>query len=254
MAHKLVTSHDVYHVHKTLGVLCLMSFLYHYLYRWPVHGTLGATTSFLLLHVALSCSGIQFKVPAERIKKWPTMIWEEYRLHAIVFTFRALPVAWLPVGLARLVCITCVHLAADKVTSVWGKPGNTTVRGDHDREKSARTWWLTRSYAVYQWLALASHLVGRNGMDLGYNTFIAVQSSAFCMTLHRKGLITWQSHAITYLVCILLSGAYIVQSLAWWQTILALVAGYGRAQGLPKYGMWLLYWGVVEVIRDFLVS
>ena len=252
MLGKLVTSHDRFHVHKALGLACLASFVYQYGVHWPRYGTLGATTPLLLLHVALSCSGIQFSVPAQRILNWPTMIWEEYRLHAIVFSFRALPVAWLPVGLARLLCIAAVHVAADQVTVHWGQPGNTTVRGDHARRKSPRVWWMTRSYAVYQYLALASHLVGRDGMQLGYNAFIAVQSSAFCMTLHRKGLITWKGHALTYLVCIALSGAYIVQSLAWWQTALALLCGYGRMQGLPKYGLWLTYWGVAEVIQAYL--
>jgi hypothetical protein len=248
MAHKLVTSHDPYHVHKTLGLGCLSSFLYHYGVNWPLTGSLGATTPILLLHVALSCSGIQFTVPAQRILKWPTMIWEEYRLHAVVFSFRALPVAWLDPGLPRAVCIAAVHMAADEVTRHWGRDGNTTVRGDHDRAKSRRLWWMTRSYAVYQYLALASHLVGRNGMDLGYNSFIAVQSSAFCMTLHRKGLITWKSHAIVYLICIALSAGFIVQSLPWWQIALALCAGYARMHGLPKYPLWILYWGLVETL------
>jgi hypothetical protein len=169
-------------------------------------------------------------------------------MHAIVFSFRSLPVAWMDPGMARAFFIAAVHMVADEVTRTWGRDGNTTVRGDHDRAKSPRTWWMTRSYAVYQYLALASHLVGRNGMDLAYNSFIAVQSSAFCMTLHRKGLITWKSHTIVYLICIALSAGFIVQSLPWWQTVLALCTGYARMQGLPKYPLWILYWGLVETL------
>ena len=249
MLRKLVTSHDRYHVHKVLGMACLLSFLYHYCLIWPRTGTLGASTALLLLHVALSCSGLQFDVPSKRIEKWPTMIWEEYRLHAVIFSFRALVVASLD-GAARVVGIALVHLAADEVTRRWGKPGNTTVRGEHARLKSARTLWMTRSYAVYQYLSLASHLVAapNAAMDLAYNSFIGVQSSAFCMTLHRKGIISWKGHALTYLVCIVISAAFIVQSLPWWQTGLALSFGYARMLGAPKYPLWMGYWGVVECI------
>ena len=244
---KLVTSHDRYHAHKILGVCALVSFAWHYGVVWPRTGSLGAGWPVIWLHVALSLSGLQFRVPQKRIEKWPAMIWEEYRLHAVVFSFRAPVVAALD-GFWRLLGIGMVHVAADQVTVVHGQPGSTTVRGEHARPKSARTVAMTRAYAVYQHLALASHLVGNNSMDLAYNAFIAVQSSAFCMTLHRKGLIGWKGHAIAYLVCLILSGAFIVQSLRWWQTALALLCGYGRMQGLPKYGLWLTYWGVVMTV------
>ena len=246
MSWKLVTAHDRFHVHKILGMSCLLSFVRAYLVEWPLTGSLGASWPLLALHLCLSLTGLQFSVPARRIAKWPTMIWEEYRLHAVVFSFRALVVACLG-GVPRVLGIAAVHLAADEVTRRHGESGSTTVRGRHDRTPSRRLWWLTRSYAVYQYLALASHLVATDdaSMDLGYNAFVAVQSSAFCMTLHRKGLITWRGHAVVYLICIVVSGLFIVQSLPWWQTALALVFGYGRMQGLNKYPLWLLYWSIV---------
>ena len=249
MAHKLVTAADPYHLHKTLGTASLASFAVHYAVYWPRYGTLSASWSMIWLHLALSLSGLQFRVPAKRIEKWPTMIWEEYRLHAVVFSFRALAVAALD-GVFRLLGIGLVHVLADLVTEVHGTPGNTTVRGAHDRKKSSRITYMTRCYAVYQYLALASHLVGTNSMDLAYNAFIAVQSSAFCMTLHRKGIITWKGHSIIYLICIFISGAFIVQSLAWWQTLLALGFGYLRMRGENKYALWMLYWGVVHMATD----
>lgn len=249
---KLVTSHDPYHIHKTLGASCLLSFVYHYGIIWPSTGSLGASWPVLALHTALSVSGLMFTVPAERIKRWPTMIWEEYRQHAVVFSFRAPIVAALD-GLPRLVGIALVHLAADEVTRQFGKPGNTTVRGDHANERpSWRLYLMTRSYAYYQYLALASHLVGKNSMDLGYNAFIAVQSSAFCMTLHRKGIITWKGHAVAYLVCIALSALFIVQSLPPWQVALALAFGYARTRGAEKYPLWLLYWAVIHTVDHHL--
>jgi len=177
------------------------------------------------------------------------MIWEEYRMHAIVFSYRALVVAALD-GFPRVVGIGLIHAAADWASAVFGTPGNTTVRGDHDRKKSPRTVTLTRFYAVYQYLALASHLVGHNSMDLAYNAFIGVQSSAFCMTLHRKGIITWKGHATVYIACISLSALFIVQSLEWWQTALALACGVLRFQGVEKYPLWLGYWAIVTFVSE----
>lgn len=248
MLSKLVTRHDRFHMHKVLGSACLASFVYHYLVNWPQTGSLGSSWGVILLHLALSLTGLQFQVPAKRIKKWPTIIWEEYRLHAVIFSFRAVVVASLS-GFPRVLGIGAVHLAADEVTRRHGEPGSTTVRGKHDHTPSRRLWWLTRSYAVYQYLALASHLAASesNATNLAFNSFIAVQSSAFCMTLHRKGIITWKGHAITYLVCIIISGAYIVTELPIYQTILALVFGGVRMLGANKYALWLLYWAwVVE--------
>lgn len=246
MLSKLITRHDRFHMHKILGALCLISFVYHYAIQWPKTGTLNASWKVILLHLALSCTGIQFQVPAKRIKKWPTIIWEEYRLHAIIFSFRAVVVTALS-GVYRVMGICAVHLMADEVTRRWGEPGSTTVRGKHDREPSSRLWWLSRSYAFYQYLALGSHLMAReeNATDLAFNSFIAVQSSAFCMTLHRKGIITWKGHAITYLICIIISGAYVVQTLPWHQTLLALAFGVGRMHGINKYPLWLSYWAIL---------
>ena len=251
MWHKLVTKADRGHVHKVLGIACLGSFLLHYGVYWPRLGALHASLPVILLHFALSASAIQFDVPAKRIEKWPTMIWEEYRLHAIIFSSRALVVALLD-GPARVMGISCVHIAADEVTRRWGKPGNTTVRGDHERRKSTRVYLMTRAYALYQHLAIASHLVGTNQVDLAYNAFIAVQSSAFCMTLHRKGIITHYTHAKVYLVCIAISAAFIVQSLPAWQTGLALLFSYARMQGVDKYPLWLMYWAVCLIAMGYL--
>lgn len=246
MWRKLVTRADRGHVHKILGTACLVSFVLHYCVNWPLRGALHASVPVICMHFLLSASAIQFAVPAKRIDKWPTMIWEEYRMHAIVFSFRALVVALLD-GPMRVMGISCVHIAADEVTRRWGKPGNTTVRGDHHRAKSARVHRMTRAYALYQHLALASHLVGTNSVDLAYNAFIAVQSSAFCMTLHRKGLITHYTHAKVYLACIAISGAFIVQSLPAWQTALALVCSYARMHGVAKYPLWLTYWVLTTI-------
>lgn len=73
-----------YMIHKVTGLFALGSFAYRYLYRWPISGSLGFRGSLfdwftMLMHVTLSASSIQFKVPSLRQPRRPTMIWHEAR-------------------------------------------------------------------------------------------------------------------------------------------------------------------------------
>jgi len=100
-------------------------------------------------------------------------------------------------------------------------------------------------YAFYQFLALGSHLMphGPHAMDLAYNTLIAIQSSAFCMTLHRKGLIRWQTHAAVYGICLFMSGAYILSVMRSWAFFGAVLAAFiVRTQlRVSKYIIWIAF-------------
>jgi len=90
---KLVTKEDPFMIHKIGGIFAIFSFLYRYLYVWPTVGSLnlkGHTFDWvtMVMHMLLSLSSIQFRVPAKKMPRRPTMIWEEYRLHAIIFTLK----------------------------------------------------------------------------------------------------------------------------------------------------------------------
>ena len=237
---RLITSSDRFHVHKSLGVVCLCSFLFSYLWHWPVHGRLYTPWWLMCAHLALSCTSLFFHVPLRRIHRYPTMIWEEYRLHAVVFSFRAFAVAYLPDGALRVAGVALVHVCADLVTSRYGTPGQTTVRGDASRPpKTALVRRLTPMYSIYQFLALGSHLHPSAGPDIGFNAFIGVQSSAFCMTLHRKGFITWRTHAAVYSACIITSAVYIVTHLPSCVVPSLLAFALRSRFGCNKYALWL---------------
>lgn len=254
---KLVTQEDPYYIHKILGLGSLLSFLYRYGWVWPTQGHLGLgndTFSQITIatHTLLSSSALIFRVPAKRIYRQPTTIWREYLLHAIVFTWRCsllyLLLAWTaqPTPITRGMVVGAMHVAADIISHLHGEPHKTTVRGDHSRKP--RMWLVQKLsilYALYQFLALASHLSPHpRGQDLAFNALIAIQSSSFCMTLNRKGLIHWQTHAIVYTLCLALSGGYIAQCF-WGDTLFFLrVAGVFllRTQlGLSKYLLWPLF-------------
>jgi hypothetical protein len=94
---KLFTNEDPIYLHKTLGLLSLVSFVYRYCYVLPMEGNLGFNGTWfdhltMALHMGLSASSLIFHVLPHRIMKRPLVIWNEYRLHAIVFTLRCFSV------------------------------------------------------------------------------------------------------------------------------------------------------------------
>ncbi|KAL3826873.1 hypothetical protein ACHAXA_000841 [Cyclostephanos tholiformis] len=116
MAH-LITDHDPYHVHKTLGLLVLLHYLYRYYLvfaygtAFPEWSTLSSPSSSsssssrtrllgsppppsilldalaMLLHGALSWSSLLLPLPRRRNFDRP-MIWPEFRYHSILFASR----------------------------------------------------------------------------------------------------------------------------------------------------------------------
>merc|ERR1719510_2368239 len=71
---------------------------------------------------------------------------------------------------------------------------------------------IKRSYSLYQFLALASHLLPcAFTSEAGFNAFIAVHSSAFLMTLYRKRVIRGRCHFLVYTLCLMLSVYHIIR-------------------------------------------
>ena len=253
---KLFTNEDNLQVHKTLGILSLISFFYRYFWVYPTTGTLGFDGSWfdhlsMCSHIALSTSSLVFHVIRRRILNRPMIIWEEYRLHAIVFSTRCLSVyalgtfrpfegTLLERAMIPLV-VLAHHVAADKITEMYGsKDGVTTVRVHDGHRAEIKT--ILRFYAFYQFTALASHLTPNARLaDLGFNTFIAIQSSAFLMTLYRKGVITEVSHGLVYTGCLLLSMFHIFRNCGNAMFIAKLGAAYILRTDfkLDKYVLWL---------------
>lgn len=218
---KLITPEDKNHIHKILGLAALTSFLYRYLFVWPSTGELGfrepSTFNFasMAIHWLLSFSSIIFHVLARRNVREPLIIYEEYRLHAMLFTTRACLVTligWFHYEPYQLwLSVLSIHLLVDSVTDIYGTKGVTAVRNDG----RGRTWFLKPMrlfYSYYQFLALGSHLTHCSNLaDLGFNTLGAIQSSAFLMTLRRKNIILWESHMLWYSLTLFASMGYIWQ-------------------------------------------
>lgn len=261
---KLITSEDTFHIHKILGVSCLLHFMYRYLHMLPRTNTLGygstrlLDTVTLLLHLVLSYSSMLFHVLKARIPERPLIIYAEYRLHAMVFTTRGVLISLVGVyehlipSAYRQACVLLIilstSLVVDVITSKYGTPGITAVRNNNDGTLVR----LRLGYAYYQFIALGSllHVNAKSG-DLGFNVLIAIQSSAFLMTLKRKGLIRWYSHAFWYSFALCLSSYYIwhVKGSLFMLHMMGLL--FIRTQlNVSKYLIWACYVGASFVMAD----
>lgn len=132
---KLITKEDPLYLHKILGLSALISFFYRYAIVFPSTGTLGMDGSWfdhttMVVHMLLSASSLIFAVLQIRILSKPTIIWEEYRLHAIAFTARCCLVylfgmfwpledCWMT-RVALYCTVLSMHLVADEVTRRYG--------------------------------------------------------------------------------------------------------------------------------------
>ena len=144
------------------------------------------------------------------------------------------------------------HLVVDEITRRYG-PGDsnqTTVRGKFD-EKTGKNSnnvgapkSVTLGYAFYQMTALGSIVLpNARLMDLGYNILIAIQSSAFLMTLFRKGIIRWYTHVFWYSVALLMSWTAMYMAIPgiWFWIKVAIVFQLRTGYRMGKYTVWTLF-------------
>jgi hypothetical protein len=132
----LITHHDPYHVHKIVGLLCLLHFVYRF-FMIVLHGTAfpdsescRSQAACVLVHAVLSWSALLLPLPEKRNFNSP-MIWPEFRLHSITFATRhVVATAVTLLGLwpesvvadvaVKTALVVCTVLAARVVTTKYG--------------------------------------------------------------------------------------------------------------------------------------
>ena len=216
-ASKLFTHEDRSQVHKVLGLWCLG----HYVVRihrgiWSADPTGGLTAlsavPWLLPHALLSLSSIKFHVPRERIAKKP-MIWQEFRMHNIIFALRSFVCAALAAASLHASTITRQRAAVGASTAVLASLIAADVATARLREDSSETttgtmpYWAGASpatidrfkfyYAYCQWMATLGCLANGNPL---WPLCIAlpIQLASLLMTLVRKGLLTARGYHLLY--------------------------------------------------------
>jgi hypothetical protein len=192
------------HLHKTLGILCLLSFLWR---MTQINDTdMGFQTKpyltipTLCLHLALSVSSLAFKIPFRRIKEG-SRIWPQYRLHSIVFASRslaAMALYWFeqhynkePMYGANVLIVLATLAAADLSTATQRHPSDT-IRG---LDIARPTCYC---FSMIQFYATASFLFGVRRYTMQFILVFIIQLNAFLMTLRRKNIISHHASMTIY--------------------------------------------------------
>jgi hypothetical protein len=211
---QLVTHEDPGHFHKTLGVICLISFAWRLSMIGPSDMGFQKYTSLtlptIILHWSLTLSSFVFNIPSKRIKSGDR-IWPEYRLHALVFLSRALVCCivfyyenyyQLPPNYdINLIIVILTLLAADISSgSVEHRSGSIRDLDTHPAVKYFFSWM--------QFGATSLYLYGARRFSLIFYTALVVQVNPFLMTLRRKNLLS--KNEVLSLYGMMLSFGFIV--------------------------------------------
>jgi hypothetical protein len=246
---KLITHEDNLHIHKIIGVSCLINFIYQF-YHLISYSYLPLATSrkrnyILALHGLLSLSSFIFHVPKNRHKGLP-MIYKEFRLHSIVFALRSVFCALvysLELNNASFVNIFIVNLTmilADLSTSYYGVE-TKTMRGmpfgdniDEDDKKA-----VTRMHSEQQFSATIYMLIS---IQTAFVPLVAIQIAAFLMTLVRKSIIKeldWHRlYALSLWICV-----FVLKTMNFYEYLFLVFASFyvhwlRINVGINKYIVW----------------
>lgn len=251
---KLFTDEDPFHIHKTMGIYCLLNFMFQ-LSNYFRYKTMFLPPWVMLPHILLHVTSFVFKVLAKRpvtqdnkiISKMSMFIWEELRLHSLLFGFRSALIVIYPEYSVSIVFTTMA--LADLVTGVYGIPNITTVRGNNQVEKKSIAKKL---YSVFfstsqmgATIICAGFFQKYISRLLVFCTLPAIQTSAFGMTLLRKNIITkevWQAVYSLELVLVYIVWYFEYNNLnILWYSLTAYLL---RSHNLNKYILWGIFWAV----------
>lgn len=228
---KLITNHDPYHIHKILGVLVLLNYLYRS-YLLVVYGSCfpediekkWMSVASVVCHGLLSWSSLLLPLPKKRNFSSP-MIWPEFRWHSITFATRhiiatvlnllkAWPESLWGNALARACLMLGTIHAASFITDKFGcRERRTTNAMPYPRSVTSRQQTTVKLfYTLAQFGATANCL-----FDDPSHTFaplLAIQAAPLLMTLVRKG----KASSFTYhrVYALSLVGGYVAMFLRWY--------------------------------------
>mmetsp|Transcript_38714 Transcript_38714/g.93977 ORF Transcript_38714/g.93977 Transcript_38714/m.93977 type:complete len:356 (+) Transcript_38714:45-1112(+) len=211
---RLVTHHDPYHVHKTLGLAALLHFLLRiacFFWTGSAFATgepLWLTSAGVLLHGVLSFSSLLLPLPTKRNFSAP-MIWPEFRLHSIIFASRhvlctlltlnhAWPTNLYAHALAKLTVVIGTVKAAEYVTERFGDKANRTTNSMPYPASISQEEQLAikREYARAQFGATVGACLP--DPTIAFLPLLPIQIAPFLMTLVRKGKIGAISYHAVY--------------------------------------------------------
>jgi hypothetical protein len=223
----LVTNEDRFHVHKTLGTFCLLSFVWRF--AQGTDSDLGFsshphwTLPTLGLHLLLSASAFGFRIPPRRINEG-SRIWPEYRLHSLVFLCRSLAcmaLVWYSKEQHRQEAVAAPDNTA-AVLYIWrlgivitamatADIGSYCYGGSKQTIRKLQAPGLVRYlFSVMQMWATSTSLYHSETYAPHFVFCAIIQCNAFLMTLRRKNILGHYVIGSLYAFMLLL-GAFILK-------------------------------------------
>ena len=239
----------------------------------------GSTThsvdAWLLVHMMLALSSLQFRVERDGSRIHQGYITMESRAHTILFTARQVAVLTLqrfwpsrsppPPGVCALVCLP-FHLAVDAATARWGAAGFSSIRGSHEFEQYRQgpdapdhllhlAEVLARRILSYlQYLLNTAMLLAADRRAVAAFLLLwLLQLTPFLQTLRKKQLIGDKVVLYSYLVIIVLVTTATLKQLRPSARLHSLVIATAifalRCRGTSKYCLWLMAVAAEAVLR-----
>jgi hypothetical protein len=194
---KMVTKEDPWHIHKTLGILCMLSFLFRLVqigeFDMGFNSFPHLTLPTIVLHLLLNLTALNFKIPAKRIASG-YRIWPQYRLHSLAFLSRSLLTMLIiyyedllqvdePNYDLNLLLVLAGMVTADIASaSTQAQYRSNTIR-DLDAGRAVQF-----GFVLAQFYGTAVVLYGMRRYTIPMMSVIVIQGNAFLMTVRRKNL------------------------------------------------------------------
>lgn len=225
------------HIHKTLGLSCLISFAYRFSYRGAADCNFGPTVGtllFVLLHWSLHASSFIFAIPQKRIRDGGYRIWPEMRIHAMVFAsrhFAFILLRWYEeknnlhsgspdcLWHMDIIIVLATCALADLASYSQGSNRSRTIRDAVGSFGDPYEQWFASQMQIF---LTAFCLVGYRRYTLHLVALFVIQVNAFLMTLRRKNV---ASHAV-------LIGAYGLL-LVFGFVVIGMDDAYSKRVGIP---------------------
>jgi len=250
---KLFTKEDYFNLHKTLGIACLLSYIYRFAHVGASDMNFSAgpmTLAVIALHTLLSVSSLIFRIPVKRIVGG-YRIWPEYRLHSIVFALRSLTTMLLtwyelryglePNYLLNAAIVLGTLCAADISSISLGPAGHSSTIQDLDAGPATRFF-----FSAMQFHATMGCLLGIRRFSTQFLYVWIIQFNAFLMTIRRKNLashgvlVTVYGLMLTFGFCIASYEHHRLGAFAMVNTLGNLASVLRTGLRAPKYPLWTL--------------
>ena len=280
---KLFTKEDPIGIHKYLGLFVLGNYLCRYYQMYfaknGITAGLGSSGGWfavmcLLPHTLLSLSSLIFNtVPKERVIGKP-MIWQEYRIHNIVFAMRSVVTtlanaicikAYGNQGMARrlavAVCCTAViasQLGADAATRYLQprKVDSTTATTPYWDGCSIETQQNFKTFYAYCQFMATLACLGVGNPAWSFSVMMPIQMASLLLTLVRKGFVSAKGFHYGYTATLIAPYFVGIRSLLYtskpdfvYVMIAAATLYQLRRRGVNKYKLWIpvvigrFFWG-----------